>query len=199
NSVAVRILVAVASHRAGRLSNEQARERLQVDVTKSIPTVEALNRLFESDNDVERNAREITPLLERASTLNEIAGQYLLALRDAEAALAINPKSTQARATKVSTLAKLGNIESAVAEFRKLEPSKPPRDLLAQVLNDLAEAALNASQFELALEFAERSIRTLPTAYAYKQRAAILQRVDRFADAQEDLARAQQLETEESR
>jgi Flp pilus assembly protein TadD len=53
---------------------------------------------------------------------------------------------------------------------------------------------MSASQLDLALEFSDRAIKAKPEARYYKQRAAILQRFERFAEAQDDLSRAQQLE-----
>ena len=95
----------------------------------------------------------------------------------------------------MSALAKLGKIEEAIAELRMLEAAKPPPEVLAESLSGLADAAMGASQLELALAFSDRAIAAKPQARFYRQRASILQRLERYADAQEDLARAQQLET----
>jgi fructokinase len=61
------------------------------------------------------------------------------------------------------------------------------------------EAAFGASQLDVALEYANRAIKAKPEARYYKQRAAILRRLERFTDAQADLSSAQQLEKEGSR
>lgn len=193
-SVAALILFAEASNQAGSLSPDDAREKLQVDVSKPVPALEVLDRFRQYDAQLAHNPKDISALLARGRELSENAQQYQLALRDAEAALASDPTNAKARAAKLSALAKLGRIEDAMAELRALEPSRPPRDVLAEALSDLVDAAMNASQLELALEFSEKAIKTKPEAQFYKQRAAILQRLDRFADAQDDLARAQQLE-----
>ena len=75
-----------------------------------------------------------------------------------------------------------------------MESAKPSPEVLAESLSNLAEAAMGASQLELALAFSDKAIGAKPQARFYRQRAAILQRLERYADSQEDLARAQQLE-----
>ena len=113
--------------------------------------------------------------------------------------LAIDPGSAKARAAKISALVKLGRVDDAAAELRVLNAAKPPREVLAGSLSDLVEAAAGASQLDAALEYANRAIKANPEAHYYKQRAAILQRLERFADAQSDLFRAQQFEKKGAR
>ena len=117
-----------------------------------------------------------------------------LAMRDAKAALAIDSDSAPARAQVISALVSLGRVDEAAAEVRDLETAKASREVLARALNEIAEGTARASQFDLALEFSNRAIKAQPEARYYRQRAAILQRLDRYADAQEDLSRAEQLE-----
>lgn len=193
-SVAALILFAEASNRTRRLSAPEAHEKLGVDVSRPVPALTVLDRLWRHDGQISRNPKDTSALLERSRELSANAQQSQLALRDAEAALAIDPKSIEGRVVKISALAKLGRVEDAAAELRLLETMKPSRDGLAEALSDLADAAMSASQLELALEFSDRAIRAKPGVHAYKQRAAILQRLERFSDAQEDLARALQIE-----
>jgi len=193
-SVAALVLFAEASKQAGRLSVRDAREKLGVDVSKPAPTLEVLERLRQYDGQLARNPKDISALLARARELSDSAQQYQLAMRDAEAVLAVDPGSGKARAAKISALAKLGRVEDAAAELRVLEAAKPPREVLAGALSDLVEAATSASQLDAALEYSDRAIKAKPEAQYYKQRAAILQRLERFADAEADLSRAQQIE-----
>jgi tetratricopeptide (TPR) repeat protein len=193
-SIAALILFAEASKRTDRLSTKDARERLGVDVSKQVPALIALDRLWRLDGLVSRDPKDISALLGRSRELSENAQQFQLALRDAEAALAVDAKSAMARAAKISALAKLDRLEDATAELRALAAANPPGEVLAQALSGLVDAAISASQLELALEFSDRAIKAKPQAQYHKQRAAILQRLERFADAQEDLSRAQQLE-----
>ena len=94
----------------------------------------------------------------------------------------------------MSALAKLGRIEEAIVELRIVEAVKPSPEVLAESLSSLADVAMGASQLELALAFSDRAIAAKPQARFYRQRAAILQRLERYTDSQEDLARAQQLD-----
>ena len=196
-SVAALILFAEASNRTGRLSAGEARKNLAVDVSRSVPSLTVLDRLWRRDGQISQNPRDVAALLGRSQELSE-AQQFRLALRDVEAVLAIDPKNSAARAAKVVAYARLGEFEQAAAELRELETMKPPRELLAQALSSVVDAALAASQLDLALDLADKMINAKPEAHYYKQRAAILQRLERYSDAQEDLARAQQLEKEKT-
>jgi tetratricopeptide (TPR) repeat protein len=193
-SVAALILFAEASHRTGRLSAKEAREKLEVDIAKPIPTLAVLDNLWRQDRQISQDPKDVSALLRRSIELRENAQQGLLALRDARSALSLEPKSAAARGATISALAKVGKIEEAIAELRIVESAKPPPAVLAESLSSLAEAAMGASQLELALAFSDKAIAAKPQARFYRQRAAILQRLERYADSQEDLARAQQLE-----
>ena len=194
-SMAALILFAEASNRTGRLSPKDAREKLEVDVSKPIPTLAVLDNLWRQDRQISKNPRDVSALLRRSIELRENAQQGLLALRDARSALSLDPNSAAARGAKMSALAKVGKIEEAIAELRIVESAKPPPAVLAESLSSLAEAAMGASQLELALAVSDKAIAAKPQARFYRQRAAILQRLERYADSQEDLARAQQFET----
>ncbi len=198
-SVAALLLVAEASNQSGRLSARDALDKFEVDVTKPVPALEVLDRLQRYDGQLAKNPKDVSALLARGRELGDNARQYGLAIRDAEAVLAVDPSSVKARAAKVSALVKLGRVDDAAGELRVLDAAKPPREVLAGSLSDLVEAAAGASQLDAALEYANRAIKAKPEAHYYKQRAAILQRLERFADAQSDLSRAQQLEKRNDR
>ena len=193
-SVAALILFAEASNRTGRLSARDAREKFDVDVSKPVSALIVLDQIWRHDGQISRNPKDISALLERSRELSGNAQQYQLALRDAEAALRVDTKNASARAAKITALARLGRIDDAAAELRVMESSRPSHDELAESLSSLVDAAMSASQLDLALEFSDRAIKAKPEARYYKQRAAILQRFERFAEAQDDLSRAQQLE-----
>ena len=194
-SVAALILFAEASNRTGRLSPKDAREKLEVDVSKPIPSLAVLDNLWRQDRQISKDPKNVSALLRRSIELRENAQQQLLALRDARSALSLDPNSAAARGAMMSALAKVGKIEEAIAELRIVESAKPPPEVLAESLGSLAEAAMGASQLELALVFSDKAIAAKPQARFYRQRASILQRLERYADSQEDLARAQRLET----
>ena len=198
-SVAALLLFAEASNQAGQLSARDALDKFGVDVTKPVPSLEVLDRLQRYDGQVVKNPKDVSGLLGRARELSDNAQQYGLAIHDAGEVLAIDPGSAKARAAKISALVKLGRVDDAAAELRVLNAAKPPREVLAGSLSDLVEAAAGASQLDAALEYANRAIKANPEAHYYKQRAAILQRLERFADAQSDLFRAQQFEKKGAR
>ncbi|MGA7880477.1 MAG: hypothetical protein WCD63_06370 [Terrimicrobiaceae bacterium] len=192
-SIAAQVLFAEAANQADRLSARDALEKLEVDVAKPVPTRQVLDDIYRLDIQLSRNPEDLSALLARSRQLSE-AQQYRLAMRDAKAALAIDSGSAPARAQVISMLVSLGRVDEAAAEVRDLEAAKASREVLARALNEIAEGTARASQFDLALEFSNRAIKAKPEARYYRQRAAILQRLDRYADAQEDLSRAEQLE-----
>jgi tetratricopeptide (TPR) repeat protein len=193
-SVAALLLFAEASKQAERLSARDALDKFEVDVSRPVPALEVLDRLQRYDGQLAKNPKDISALLARGWELEHNAQQYRLAVGDAEAVLATDPRNVAARAQKISALVRLGRVDDAAAELRRLEAAKPPREVLAGSLSVLVEAATGASQLEAALEYANRAIKAKPEARYYKQRAAVLQRLERFTDAEADLFHAQQLE-----
>jgi tetratricopeptide (TPR) repeat protein len=192
-SIAAQVLFAEAANQDGRLPPRDALEKLEVDVSKSVPSLQQLDNLYQLDIQLTKKPGDLSALLARSQELSE-AQQYRLALRDAEAALAIDSGNARARALQISALVRLDRVDDAAAELRALEAAKPSREVLAGALNEIAEGTARASQFELALGYANRAIKAKSEARHYRQRAAILQRLDRYAEAQEDLSRAEQLE-----
>jgi hypothetical protein len=67
---------------------------------------------------------------------------------------------------------------------------KPSREVLAEALSHLTDAARARHSSSSHSNFRDRAILAKPEGRYYKQRAAILQRLERFSDAQGDLARA---------
>ena len=192
-SVAAQILFAEAANQANRLLDRDALEKVEVDVSKQVPSRQVLDDIYQLDVQLSKNPENLSALLARGRQLSE-AQQYRLAMRDAKAALAIDSDSAPARAQVISALVSLGRVDEAAAEVRDLETAKASREVLARALNEIAEGTARASQFDLALEYSNRAIKAKPEARYYRQRAVILQRLDRYADAQEDLSRAEQLE-----
>jgi tetratricopeptide (TPR) repeat protein len=193
-SIAALILFAEASNQAGRLSARDAVDKFEVDISRQLPALQVLDRLRQYDIQLAKNPKDISALLARSRELGDNAQQYRLAMRDAEAVLAIDPASVKARGEKISVLVKLERFDDALAELRALEAANPPPEALAGSLSALVEAATAASQLDAALEYANRAIKAKPEARYFKQRAAVLQRLERFADAEADLSYAQQLE-----
>jgi tetratricopeptide (TPR) repeat protein len=192
-SVAAQVLFAVAANQADRLSAREALETLEVDVAKPVPPRQVLDHIYRLDVQLSKNPENPSALLARSRGLSE-AQQYRLAMRDAKATLAIDSDSGRARAQVISALVSLGRLDDAAAELRAMEAAKASREVLARALHEMAEGTARASQFDLALEYATRAIKAKPEARYFRQRAAILQRLDRYAEAQEDLSRAEQLE-----
>lgn len=193
-SVAALLLRTQAAYRANQLTTREAEEKFSVDLAKPLPDSKMLSRLATSDAQLAKNPKDAAALASRSFLLNDSPRQYRLALLDAEAALAIDPDSFQARLEKIYALVKLGRLEAATLELKALEAAKPPPDKLATALSYLVDAAFTGSQFQAALDYADRAIKIKPAAHYYKQRAAVLQRMNRGAEAAADIEKAKQLD-----
>lgn len=194
NAVTPLLLSAWAENSLGQLTVEKARTKYDVDVSKPTPSIKALELLLQADVLLAKNAKDTKAWQTRCFTLNDEPQQYLLAIKDAEAWLALDPKASDARLEKIYALVKLGKTSEAGAELRPFEAAKPPPEKMATALSYLVETTFAASQLDTALAYANRAIKLNPAAQYYKQRAAILQRLDRGAEARADLAEAERLQ-----
>ncbi|HRJ70706.1 MAG TPA: hypothetical protein PLS03_00695 [Terrimicrobiaceae bacterium] len=191
-STAALLLSAQAQGAMGKLAFREARENLAIDLSKSLP-LDALGRVLKYDLALLKNPGDAAALAGRSA---ELAGlqQDLLALKDADAALKIDAKNAPAHLERISALARLERRDDAAAALREFAAAKPAKALLATALSALTQANFRASQFDEALDDINQAISLKPAAPYYKQRAAILTRLDRSDEAAQDLARAAQLE-----
>jgi tetratricopeptide (TPR) repeat protein len=187
--VSGRLLYTFAAFAAKNLTADKARENFHVDVTKPLPDWNHVEQIFNEDRVLKSQPRDVKTLAARAHDLSE-AGQYSLALDDAAAALNLAPKDSAARLEKIDALARLKQFEPAAAEFRLFAAGHPPADQLAQAAGDLFDVAFSESRFPMALDYVNQAIKAHPTPQYYKKRAAVLQRLNRGAEADADIARA---------
>lgn len=193
-SSAATILYAMAANGTGELTTAKAREKYLVEVSKSLPDTTSIDRLLNLDNLIAKEPSNAKALAGRAFVLNDTPAQYRLALKDADAALALEPKNVDAHLEKMYALVKLGETSDALAALPDFEATKPSAAKLATANSYVTDAAFAASDFQHALEFSTRAIALNPTAQYYKQRAAVYQRLNRQKDAEADLAKAAKLE-----
>lgn len=172
-----------------------SRARSELGVDASAPTLSApdLARLIALDQAVLAKPRDAAALAARSFALNDTPAQYELALRDADAALAIDPSQGTALVEKIFAEIKLGRVDRAEAVFPRLEAANVPAETVARACQYLADGALRANQLEPALRYATRGLRAGPTVDLYRTRAAILSRLGREDAARADLAAAKKL------
>lgn len=187
-SSAARILYARSA-----LAPDRVRAELQVDTRAKEPPRESIQRLLHLDQALVKNPRDAAALAQRAAELNSLPAQYELAIRDADAALAVQPGQATALIEKIFAQIKLGRTEGAAATVLVLEKSHPPPGDLADAYRLLAEGEMAASRLVPALEFATKGLKAQPSAALYRTRAAILLRLDRIAESNADLASAKKL------
>ena len=170
----------------------KALEEFSVDLGKSDPLPENLAKLVKSDSLLAVNPRNAAALMARSFELGE-ASQYRLALKDADAALEISPANADAHLGKIFSLVNLGRADEAAAAVLVMEKTKPSAAARARAYGYLANAEFSASRFPAALAYATKALKAQPSAVLYKARAAILQRLDRAEEANEDLAKAKKM------
>ena len=168
---------------------QKALEEFSVVLGQGDPRPEVLSKLVKYDAVLAAKPRDAAALIARSFQLSE-ASQFPLALKDAEAALAINPASPDAQVEKIYVLIKLGRRSDAAAALPALEAAKPPPAAVARASGSLADAEFTAGNLDLALAYATKALKAQPSANLYKTRAAILQRLGRVAEANDDLAKA---------
>lgn len=193
-SAAATILYSMAANGSSELTTANAREKYLVEVSKSLPDTTSIDRLLNLDNLIAKEPSNAKALAGRAFVLNDTPAQYRLALKDANAALTLEPGNVDAHLEKIYALVKLGETSDALASLPDFEATKPPAAKLATANSYVTDAAFAASDFPRALEFSTRAIELNPTAQYYKQRAAVYQRLNRQKDAEADLVKAAKLE-----
>ena len=194
-SAAATLLYAFAGNTAGKFSAMRAREECGADINRSLPSSDVMRQLVGLDLQLQQKPKDPALLVARAALLNHEAVQYGLALRDAAAVLEIDPRDNRARLEEMYSLLKLKDPSFVEAEYRQLEANKATPDQLASGCSFLVEALFATSRFEAALEYANRAIKLRPQiAHYYKQRAAVLQKLNRAPQAEADLAKARSLE-----
>jgi tetratricopeptide (TPR) repeat protein len=179
DSLAARITRARVRYLLDQLKAEDALRDELIDVGKA-HAIETLLAIAAGDAALAKNPKDAAQLRNRAHALNE-AEQYLLAQRDAEAALALAPKDVAAGLEALFATALLG--QDPAPALRRLEVMKPSKMQLALANGYVADYYLRQSNLPLALEFADRSLALQETAYQLRVKAAALQRLGRAEEA----------------
>ncbi len=194
DSATALLLACWAENSLGHLSAADAREKYAVDTSKPLPSTKALELIMRADAALYKDPKDTKGWQALCFSLNDEPQQYLLAIKKADAWLAVDPKAVDAMLEKIYALVKMGKTNDAVALLRDFEAAKPPPQKLASALSYLVETTFAAAQFDTALAYANQAIKLKPTAQYYKQRAAILQRLNRGKEATADLTEATRLQ-----
>jgi len=193
NSIAAKITRARVLFMLGKLKAEDSLRDDSIDATKPNATDDTL-AIAAADLALAQNPKDVAQLTARARALNA-AGQFLLAQRDAEAAMALNPAPTAAAAAGLEDLyaaTMLGQDPAAI--FRRIEALKPPKPQLALANAHLADLYFRQANLPLALEFADRALVLDETLPMLRVKAATLKRLGRPDEAAVASKRADALE-----
>jgi tetratricopeptide (TPR) repeat protein len=194
-SAAAKIFLA----RTSGLSAEAALS--QYSVSLAVPEMDenAVSALVALDGALAGSPDQAQALTRRAAFLNATALQCELALKDADAALLLEPGAHQALLEQMTALIRLGKTNAAAAALNSLEAAKPSKDIMATALRTFAEAEFAAGENASALETVNRSLKFQRTAAALKLRAAIHLRLGLANEAKADLDMAATLEKSSNR
>jgi tetratricopeptide (TPR) repeat protein len=186
DSIMARIAAARAQYLLDQLKAEDALRDLSIDVNKA-HSLEAAQAIVTDDLALAKNPKDAKALRDRAYALND-AQQFLLAKRDAEAALAIDSQFAAAAMEDLYATEMLGQDPAPV--YRRIESMKPPKDQMALAAEYLGEYYLRQSSLQLALEFAQKSLDLQETERALRTKAAVLNRIGRTDEAKAATSRA---------
>lgn len=189
DSLAARVLRARTRYLLGEIKAEEARDADAIDVTKPL-ALDAILRIQAFDETLARSPKNSAALAERASALNA-AEQFLLARRDAGAALALAPENSAAALELLFADTRLG--EDPAPALRRLEAMKAPRADLALAYGYVANFSLAQGNLPLALEFSEKSLAARETAWVLKIQSAALMRLGRTEEGNAAMTRANAL------
>jgi tetratricopeptide (TPR) repeat protein len=193
DSLAAKITRARALYLLGKLKAEDSLKDESIDATKA-NAVEDTIAIAAADLALAKNSNDAAQLTARAHALNATE-QFLLAQRDAEAAMALQPAVDQATAAGLEDLyatTMLGQDPAAI--FRRIEALKPPKPMLALANAHLADLYFRQAKLPLALEFADRALALDETIPVLRVKAATLKRLGRPDDAAIASKRADALE-----
>lgn len=186
DSIMARIAAARAQYLLNQLKAEDALRDLAIDVNKA-HSLEAAQAIVMDDLALAKNPKDAKALRDRAYALND-AQQFLLAKRDAEAALAIDSKFAAAAMEDLYSTEMLGQDPAPI--YRRIEGMKPPKDQMSLAAAYLGEYYLRQSSLQLALEFAQKSLDLKETERALRTKAAVLNRLGRTDEAKAATSRA---------
>lgn len=194
NSDAALLMSVLIGNSLGQVPANVAREKYELDTSRPMPPLASIEKLLRADVALMKNPRDAAALANRSAELIALQ-QYARGLREAEEALAVDPRNETAHTQKILGLIRSGRTDEAAGAVRAFQSTKPSKDKVAAAFSALTEVAFGAGQLENALDSINEAIALRPTAYYYKQRASILTRLDRSEEAEKDLARARQLES----
>jgi len=150
---------------------------------------EVLDILGKLDTRVLANAKDADALVARSKILRELR-QYMLALADARAALAINDKSADAHFEAAQDFDRLDQQKEALSQARiatELDPKDPEKWFYLGVL-ERQRANLSA-----AIQSQTRSIEISESFVALSEREQCERRIGKISEADADLRRIQEL------
>jgi tetratricopeptide (TPR) repeat protein len=172
-----------------QVESTASRRDTLVDVTRS-HALESIESIAAADLALQKNPRDEVALRQRARGLNG-AEQYLLAQRDADAALALDEKDADAALELLYATSLLGQDITPI--FRRIEIIAPPKPKVALANAYLADLYFRQSNLPLALDYANRSLALAETEYVLRIKAAALQRLGRSDEAAAATKRANAL------
>ena len=179
------------------LDTNNADEAAKLQVSKKLTRADndkhvseaALRELGATDALLLKNPTNGEALIRRAKVLHDL-NQFVLALADAQAALAANDKSAEAHSAIAQNLDELGRKKEAVAEARTAT-ELDPNDWLKWFFRGRLEK--ERADFSAAIESQTRSLALHESTYALDERADCERRLGKIKEAAADIFRLRQV------
>jgi tetratricopeptide (TPR) repeat protein len=192
DSLMAKIAVVRAGSMLGKVKAADVLRESLIDADKP-HALETSEAIAASDLALIANPKDAAQLTARAAALND-AGQYLLARRDVETALALDPKAADAGIAGIQAAVLMGDDTGAATLLRQVEAMKPKKAPLARALGKLSQVYFEKPNLALALDLANKSLALQETEQALRVKAAALQRLGKPKEAAAAFARADALE-----
>ncbi len=191
DSLMAKIAVARASCMLGKVKAPDIHRDTLIDAEKP-HALETSQAIAACDLALIANPKDVSQLAARAAALID-AGQYLLARRDAESALALDPKAAEAGIAGMEAAVLMGDDAGGATLLRQVEAMKPEKAPLARALAEISQVYLEKPNLALAVELAGKSLALRETEQAWRVKAAALQRLGKTKDANAAFSRADAL------
>ncbi|MEO6845702.1 MAG: hypothetical protein ABI443_00420 [Chthoniobacterales bacterium] len=190
NSDYAKIIKARSLYAIGKIDYSGAMHDYKVDINKSDEKNAVSTAIIECDIALAKDPKNTGKLQMRAFLLNDDIGQYAMALESAKMALQIDPHFSPAMLEALYATTMLRNFEGAKTWLRELQDQKASPKILARALSIMANMYFKNTNYALALEFADQSLKREELRETLLLKASCLQRLGRQKDAEAILKRA---------
>ncbi|HEY5792647.1 MAG TPA: hypothetical protein VIS74_05070 [Chthoniobacterales bacterium] len=186
------LLKARALLASGQKPSYELADEYPVNLSAPVESPPIAEGLIRADAAVRADPKNAAAWAQRAQRFNADQ-QSRRALLDAQKALSLDGKNPAALLEAIYAAGKSGDPDAAADYFRRLEQVKPPDETLALALATLVESSFAATNFQQAVEFADRALKLRETESLLRYKAQALRRLGYDEEAEAVMTRAEKL------